>query len=141
MTSRFFPPRKYLGFSLEGICYSVMLEAAEKTCIFSTKSLFCRALKEVWIRTHMFLKMSFWQNQISNFFYLSHIGAKTKFLSRNYQEFDVWKMWILWKMKLWKCEFCEKWEFEIVNFVKNEIFKMWILWKIRLWNCEFCEKW
>ena len=48
-------------------------------------------------------------------------------------------MWILWKMKLWKCEFCDKWDFkknvnfvknEIfknVNFVKNEIFKVWIV--------------
>ena len=29
-----------------------------------------------------------------------HTGAKPNFLSRNYQEFDVWKMWILWKMRL-----------------------------------------
>ena len=42
--------------------------------------------------------------------------------------------------KLWKCELCEKWDFENVNFVKNDILKMWILWKMRLWNCEFCEK-
>ena len=27
-------------------------------------------------------------------------------------------MWILWKMWFWKCEFCEKWDFENVNFVK-----------------------
>ena len=40
-----------------------------------------------------------------------------------------------------KCEFCEKWEFEIVNFVKNEVLKMWILWKMRFWKCDFCEKW
>ena len=39
-------------------------------------------------------------------------------------------MWILWKMRFWKCELCEKWDFEYVNFVKNEISK-----------CEFCEKW
>ena len=44
-------------------------------------------------------------------------------------------------MRFWKCEFCEKWDFENVNFVENEILKMWILRKIRLWNCEFCEKW
>ena len=49
--------------------------------------------------------------------------AKTSFLSRNYQEFDAWKMWILWKMRLWKCEFCEKWDFKNVNFVKNWDFK------------------
>ena len=39
-----------------------------------------------------------------------------------------------------KCEFCEKWDFENVNFVKIEILKMWILWKLRFWKCEFCEK-
>ena len=37
---------------------------------------------------------------------------------------------ILWKMRLWKCEFCEKWDFENVNFVK-----------IRFWKCEFWQKW
>ena len=37
-----------------------------------------------------------------------HTGAKSNFLSRNYQEFNVWKMWILWKIRLWNCEFCEK---------------------------------
>ena len=26
-----------------------------------------------------------------------------------------------------KCEFCEKWDFENVNFVKNEISERWIL--------------
>ena len=30
----------------------------------------------------------------------AHTGAKTNFLSRNYEELDVWK-----------CEFCEKWDF------------------------------
>ena len=54
-----------------------------------------------------------------------------------------------------KCEFCEKWvfenvnfvnfvkkwDFEIVNFVKIEILKLWILWKLRFWNCGFCQKW
>ena len=44
-------------------------------------------------------------------------------------------------MRFWKCEFCEKWDFEIVNFVKNEILKLWMLSKMRLWNCEFCEIW
>ena len=67
---------------------------------------------------------------------LSYWG-KNNFLSRNYQEFNVWKMWILWKMRFWncefcktwdfkKCEFCEKWDFENVNLIKNEIFQMWI---------------
>ena len=50
-------------------------------------------------------------------------------------------MWILWKMRLWNCELCEEWDFEIVNFVKNETLKMWILWKMRFSNCEFCQKW
>ena len=50
-------------------------------------------------------------------------------------------MWILWKISFWKCEFCQKWDFENVNFVKNETLKLWILWKVRLWKCEFCEKW
>ena len=44
-------------------------------------------------------------------------------------------------MRFWKCEFWEKWDFEIVNFVKNVILKMWILWKMRVWNCKFCENW
>ena len=34
-----------------------------------------------------------------------HTGAITNFLSRNSLEFDVWKMWIVWKNRLWKCEF------------------------------------
>ena len=28
-------------------------------------------------------------------------------------------MWILWKMRFWKCEFCEKWDFQNVNFRIN----------------------
>ena len=44
-------------------------------------------------------------------------------------------------MRFGKCEFCEKWDFENVNFVKNEISKMWISWKIRFSKCEFREKW
>ena len=54
---------------------------------------------------------------------------------------DNFKMWILWKMRLWKCEFCQKWDFENVNFVKNETLKLWILSKMRLCKCEFCQKW
>ena len=71
----------------------------------------------------------------------THTRAKTNFLSRNYQEFDVWKMWILWKMRFWKCEFCEKWDFENVNFVKNVLLKLWILWKMWFSECEFCKNW
>ena len=50
------------------------------------------------------------------------------------------KMWILWKMRFWKCEFCQKCEFENVNFVKNENLKMWIFSKMRFWKCEFLDK-
>ena len=60
-----------------------------------------------------------------------------------------WEMWILSNMRFWKCEFCEKWDFEIVNLVKNVILKMcilsknvilkmWILSKMGFWKCEFC---
>ena len=56
-------------------------------------------------------------------------------------ENETLKLWILWKMRFWKCEFCEKCDFENGNFVKNEILKLWILWKMRFWKCEFCEKW
>ena len=52
----------------------------------------------------------------------------------------IFKMWIWWKMRLWKCEFCEKWDFENVNFVIIKISKMWILWKMRFWQCEFLDK-
>ena len=40
-------------------------------------------------------------------------------------------MWVLWKRKMRSrnCEFCQKWTFENVNFVKNEISK-----------CEFSRK-
>ena len=58
-----------------------------------------------------------------------HTRVKTKLLSRNYQEFYVWK-----------CEFCEKWDFENVNFVKNESLKMWILSKMIISKCEFFDK-
>ena len=50
-----------------------------------------------------------------------------------------------------KCEFCEKWGFEIVNFmknwdfrnvnlVKNEILEMWILSNMRFSKSEFLDK-
>ena len=60
-------------------------------------------------------------------------------------------MWMLWKMRFWNCEFCQKCDFEIVNFVKkcdfenvnfvkNATFKMWFLWKMRFSKCEFLDK-
>ena len=45
---------------------------------------------------------------------VTHTGTKTSFLSRNYHEFYVWKMWILWKMRFWKCEL-----------LKIEFLKLW----------------
>ena len=47
------------------------------------------------------------------------LGQKTTFYLEitNTKNFHVWKMWILWKLRLWKCELCEKWNFENVNFV------------------------
>ena len=69
-------------------------------------------------------------------------------------------MWILTKMRFSKCEFCPKWDFHNVNFVKNENLKMWITGKMRfsdfqmelgvvnfwinwvfLHQCEFDKKW
>ena len=50
------------------------------------------------------------------------------------------KVWILWKMRLWNCEFCQKWDFEIVNFVKNDILKLWNLSKMIVSKCEFLDK-
>ena len=55
-------------------------------------------------------------------------------------------------MRLWKCEFCEnrdfeivnfvkKWGLENVNFVKNETLKLWILGKLRFSKCDFWIKW
>ena len=51
------------------------------------------------------------------------------FLSKNFLKMWISKKkngfilkWILWKMRFSKSEFCEKWDFQKVNFVKNEIF-------------------
>ena len=35
-------------------------------------------------------------------------------------------MWFLWKLWFWKCDFCEKCDFETVNFLKYVILNMWI---------------
>ena len=50
-------------------------------------------------------------------------------------------MWIMWKLRFQKCEFCGKWDFKNVNFVKNEILERWILRKLRLQKGEFCKTW
>ena len=42
---------------------------------------------------------------------------------------EISEMWILWKIRFQKCEFCEKWDFENVNFAKNKNLSMYILWK------------
>ena len=67
------------------------------------------------------------------------ILSKLRPKKMNFVKNETMQMWILWKMRLCKCEFCEKWDFANVNFVKNETLKMWILWIMRLWiwNCEF----
>ena len=65
-------------------------------------------------------------------------------------------MWILWKRgpkivnfvkneTFEKCEFCEKWYFQIVNFVKNKTFNMWIFgqnedFRIKVEFLSQCEK-
>ena len=41
----------------------------------------------------------------------------------NFLKNRILKMWILSKIRLWNCEFCQKWDFENVNFVKSD--KMW----------------
>ena len=61
---------------------------------------------------------------------LGHLGKKltfnpeiTKILLFENCEFvknETLKMWILWKMRHWKCELRKKWDNENVNFVKNE---------------------
>ena len=58
----------------------------------------------------------------------------------NFVENEILIMWILWKMRFWKCEFCEKWDFDNVNFVKSEILKMWIWWKVTFSKCEFLDE-
>ena len=45
-----------------------------------------------------------------------HTGAKPHFLSRNSLDFDISKMWILWKMRFQKGEFCKNWDFQYGNF-------------------------
>ena len=37
-------------------------------------------------------------------------------------------LWLLWKLRFWKCDFCEKCDFENATFVKNGLLK-----------CDFCE--
>ena len=57
------------------------------------------------------------------------LGQKPTFYPENYQELDVWK-----------CEFCEKWGFKIVNYVKNDIFKNVNFVKSEFSKCDFLDK-
>ena len=45
------------------------------------------------------------------------------------------------EMILKTCEFCEKWYFKIVNFVKNGIFRLWIFRNVNFVKIEFFEMW
>ena len=58
----------------------------------------------------------------------------------NFVKNETLKLSILWKMKLWNCEFYEKWDFKIVNFVKNDILKLWIWEKWDFEKVNFCIK-
>ena len=49
-------------------------------------------------------------------------------------------MWILWKLRFLKREFCEKWDFRNVTFMKIRILEMWILQKLGFSICEFLDK-
>ena len=56
--------------------------------------------------------------------------GKTGCISMNFVKIEIFKMWILRKMRFQKCEFCRNWDFQNVNFVK-----------MRLQKCQFCDKW
>ena len=81
-----------------------------------------------------------------------HIGAKSYILFINSLEFDIennvnfvilkkffflkkdiLKMWFLWLMWFWNCDFCEKYDFENVIFVKNWLLKMRFCLKMWFW--------
>ena len=73
-----------------------------------------------------------------------HKGAKRPFEFVSYASYDhtlgqkhAFYPKIPKNLILEKCEFCEKWDFENVNFVKNQIFKMWILSKWNISKCDF----
>ena len=58
---------------------------------------------------------------------------KMKFQNVNFVKIEISKMWILWKIRFQKCEFCEKCDFRIVNFVKIGILQC-VNFRIK---CEF----
>ena len=59
----------------------------------------------------------------------------------NFLKIEIFILWFPWKIRFSKCEFCQKWEFQNVNFVKNEIIKMWILRKLWFLRSQFCKNW
>ena len=69
----------------------------------------------------------------------THWGKNPLFIQKFPWFWYVKEMWIL-KMRFQKGEFCKKWDFRNVNFVKNEILEMWILQKLRFQKGEFCKK-
>ena len=91
--------------------------------------------KYIWVKFSEFSNAKHYHfiSQNETFFRFSKhcgpTGAKPNILSINYQEFDVWKLWIVkkwgfenvifWKMWFSKCDFCQKWDFQNVNFCPN----------------------
>ena len=65
---------------------------------------------------------------VKNVIFKMWILSKMRLWKCDFVKNVIFKMWIFSKMWFRKCEFCQKWHSENVNFVKNEIFKMWINW-------------
>ena len=59
-----------------------------------------------------------WNSNLGNIVWKSRLGKNQLFIQK-FTKFDTWKMWILWKMRVSKCEFCDKWDVENVNFWIN----------------------
>ena len=81
-----------------------------------------------------------------NQFFIQEFPWFWHFNNVNFVKNEILELWVLWKLRCKKCEFCEKWDFRNVNFVIIEISEMWIeisemwiLWKLRFQKCEFCE--
>ena len=72
-------------------------------------------------------------------FFDTHYGKNQLFVQKLLR---IWclKIWILWKMRFWNCEFCERWDFKNVNFVKSGILKLWILSKSEILKMEISPK-
>ena len=60
------------------------------------------------------------------------------FLSRKFHRIWCLKMWILWKMRLWNCEFCKNWDFQDVNFWINWGFvPQCVIGYLKLHHCNY----